>query len=174
MRISYILSSNPLMKSNLQYCKSWRLNPDKGHFIFIKTAAWINPIISTVMNCQFPAGRGHIWPSRRRLWNVGSNRQGAVVKQVEVYSYTSPSPLVSSPKRRTEWRAEPAFSCSRRSRSWRRRWTATWTGSAKQVWVRQSHLLSLRKPRWSKYICCCSNMKEIIRKHLTRISWEIL
>ena len=36
-------------------------------------------------------------------------------------------------RRRTGWNRAPASSSWRRSRSWRRRWTGTWTGSAKQV-----------------------------------------
>ena len=36
-------------------------------------------------------------------------------------------------RRRTGWSRGPASCSWRRSRSWRRRWTGTWTGSAKQV-----------------------------------------
>ena len=36
-------------------------------------------------------------------------------------------------RRRTGWNRAPASCSWRRSRSWRRRWTGTWTGSAKQV-----------------------------------------
>ena len=36
-------------------------------------------------------------------------------------------------RRRTEWRVERGSCCWRRSRSWRRKWMATWIGYAKQV-----------------------------------------
>ena len=135
---------------------------------------WSNPMPAGIQCCKF-----HKMSNRQILsFQIGSFQLGhksfSQPPSLYLLAYLSAARITvfhpaSLPRRRTGW--SPALaSCSwRRSRSWRRRWTATWTGSAKQVkttWPPQKILLLLWKPlpwlllaeerRWWPQILSCT------------------
>ena len=85
----------------------------------------------------------NMWACNRRRLLTRADKfsscfpQFSVCREFSVCQCSDARITVSHPaslrRRRTGWSRAPASSSWRRSRSWRRRWTGTWTGSAKQV-----------------------------------------